>query len=258
MATFRLLPLMLFLICHSMATAANEPELVNPRHLRFKPFQGTERQSVQKVDRIVTHQWDGDRQESTVAVTRSFLRTSQPIDGGRFSILSRVEEDSITLNGKPAPRLPGPQEIRFIVSEHGEVIPSLDGPSETISPNIRLVLPEKPVSPGDRWTHTIPATEGFPAPLELRFRYSGVSTYRNIPCVVIDSRASFDGAFPELGCRASVRITNRSYFDPEAGRLVGVVSSSRFILTYLRPYPERPRQSTTETRLRVSTSLIDD
>lgn len=250
-----LAPLALLVLAASTSPAAPTAGAADgPALLRFKPSPVEERQVMSKTERITTEHWDGTRQDSTVVVNRTLLRTAQPLEGDAFSVTAKVTDESVTLNGKAAPRLPHPTETRFSMTGRGDILPSAMGRSASIAPDVRLVLPEGAVLPGARWSETLPATEGFPAPLELHFKLSGTTTYRGIPCAVIDGRCSFDGAFDELGCRARVQITSRSYFDPKAGRLVGVVSSSSFILTYLRPYPERPRQSTTETKLKVVTA----
>lgn len=187
----------------------------------------------------------GDRHETTELRTRLHLTQRVLAVGadGAARILTRVESGKVQRDQARAEILP-PREGSMRMDGRGTM---LDGASvATGAAALQLVFPEGPVSVGDSWYNSLPATPEIPVPIRVRYTVLGVAQEEGHRCLRIGVLIESVKAAPvEAPIQMEFEAAGSMLFAPDPGVLLDSLVTADLTVSWLQPGPGGPVPVTT-------------
>ena len=182
----------------------------------------------------------GDRHEITELRTRLNLTQRVLAVGadGAARILTRVESGKVQRDQSPAEIMP-PREGTMRMDARGTV---LDGSAVAAgAAALQLVFPEGPVSVGDSWYNSLPATEEIPAPIRVRYTILGVAQEEGYKCLRIGVQIETVKAAPvEAPIQLEFEAAGSMLFAPDPGILLDSLVTTDMRVAWEQPSPDGP------------------
>lgn len=135
---------------------------------------------------------------------------------------------------------------RSVIDRRGIAPPAGDGEDAGGLPQLRLILPERPIAPGGTWVFKRPPTRLFPAPLEVRFRLVEVRG----PRAVIEGTCAAHIPLSGKGDALEFAWKARTEFDVAGGRVVAARVKSRLDVIHGPAHPVRRTRLQSDTLTR--------
>lgn len=182
----------------------------------------------------------GERHETTELRTRLNLTQRVLAVGadGAARILTRVESGKVVRDQAPAEIMP-PREGSMRMDDRGTV---LDGAAVTSgAAALQLVFPEGPVSVGDSWYNSLPATEEIPVPIRVRYTVLGVAQEEGYRCLRIGVQIETVKAAPVAApIQLEFEAAGSMLFAPDPGVLIDSLVTTDMTVAWEQPGPEGP------------------
>lgn len=182
----------------------------------------------------------GERHETTELRTRLHLTQRVLAVGadGAARILTRVESGKVQRDQAPSEVMP-PREGSMRMDDRGTV---LDGSAvATGAAALQLVFPEGPISVGDSWYNSLPATEEIPVPIRVRYTVLGTALEEGYRCLRIGVQIESVKAAPvEAPIAVEFEAAGSMLFAPDLGVLIDSLVTTDMTASWMHPGPEGP------------------
>lgn len=216
-----------------------------PVKLAFKITGQTDRIQIISKEKVCTTPQKGERFTSEIKSKRLIIRKSFKTGDNEITTRFKTAKIKVSVNGKDAPSIEPLQESSVKTDILGKKMINKDNPKEQFIPDMSLILPDKPVKPGDTWKQILKPTKAYPAELEINFKFSKIEEINGSKCALINAKCLSNEIFKDRFAKSYLSIRNRIHFDIARGKVVKNTSQTEFILTWLKALKGLPLQRAT-------------
>ena len=224
--------------------------------LRYKANAGDSNIYKMKTTGVTTI-YVGDQTQMTTVDNEMFLKqTAKSFDEATkvVSYETKVASGVLKINGAESPMPMMGQIISTQMKNNGEFINAANAETARLN-GAQLVFPDKEVSIGSQWSHTMPPNDQMPVPAIITFTVIGNEEYLNRNCVKISMTIKSDNSKAVKGISMDLSAKGVVLFDPDKGILVSNHVNSEMRMTINRVINGTPTEITTRMEMKVRMDL---